>query len=98
LLILGEYLRGSKASTAASPPALKNARKPILPSLPQQALPSTTLRLIAFTLFATQPRRLHVVADLVVLALFFLLRVGEHTPSLQPRRMIPLTETDVKLR
>jgi hypothetical protein len=66
-------------------------------SQPQQALPNTTIRLIALTFFATQSRRLHVVADLVVLAFFFLLRVGEYTPSSQSRRTIPLTETDVKL-
>jgi hypothetical protein len=67
------------------------------PSQPQQALPNTSIRLIALTFFATQSRRLHVVADLVVLAFFFLLRVGEYTPSSQSRRTIPLAETDVKL-
>jgi hypothetical protein len=67
------------------------------PSLPQQALPNTTIQLIALTFLATQSRRLHVIADLVVLAYFFLLRVGEYTPSSKPKRTIPLTETDVKL-
>jgi hypothetical protein len=60
-------------------------------------LPNTTVRLIAITFLATQSQRLHVVADLVVLAFFFLLRVGEYTRSSQPRRTIPLAETDVKL-
>jgi hypothetical protein len=53
--------------------------------------------MIATTFFATQSKRLHVVADLIVMAFFFLLRVGEYTPSSQVRRTIPLTETDVKL-
>jgi hypothetical protein len=65
---------------------LKKCSEDDPPSLPQQACPNTTIRLIAITFFATQSRRLHVVADLLVLAFFFLLRVGEYTPSSQPRR------------
>jgi hypothetical protein len=42
-------------------------------------------------------RRIHVVINLLVMAFFFLLRVGEYTPSSQPSRTIPLTKTDGKL-
>ena len=67
------------------------------PSQPQQALPSSTIHWI-FTTFSQAPlRRLQVVAHLIVLAFFFLLRVGEYTPSSKERRTIPLRGKDVKL-
>jgi len=40
---------------------------------------------------------LRIIADLVVLAFFFLLRVGEYTPSTTARRTVPLRRQDIKL-
>jgi hypothetical protein len=40
---------------------------------------------------------LRTVADLVTLAFFFLLRVGEYTPSSGPRLTVPLRNKDIKL-
>jgi hypothetical protein len=40
---------------------------------------------------------LQIIWDLVVLAFFFLLRIGEYTPSKDPRRTIPLHKKDVRL-
>jgi len=42
-------------------------------------------------------KRLRMTGDLVVLAFFFLLRVGEYTPSSGPRRTVPLRRQDIKL-
>ena len=67
------------------------------PSQPQQALPSTTIRWIASTFTNTPLKRLQVVAHLIVLAFFFLLRVGEYTPSSRERLTVPLRGKDIKL-
>ncbi len=63
---------------------------------PQLALPNTTVRWIA-NAFAKCHKRLQVVGHLIVMAYFFLLRVGEYTPSSEPRQTVPLRRKDVKL-
>jgi hypothetical protein len=40
---------------------------------------------------------MHIVGDLIVLAFFFLLRVGEYTKSYEERRTIPLRRQDIRL-
>ena len=63
---------------------------------PQQALPNTTVRWIARS-YARCRKRLQIVGHLIVMAYFFLLRVGEYTPSSEPRQTVPLRLKDVKL-
>jgi hypothetical protein len=53
--------------------------------LPQLALPNTTVRWIA-TNQGAGSKRMAAVANLVVLGYFFLLRVGEYTPSTNKKR------------
>jgi len=67
------------------------------PARPQQALPSSTILWIAQTLGTATSKRLRIAADLIVLAFFFLLRVGEYTPSRQPRQTVPLRKADIRL-
>ena len=62
----------------------------------QLALPNTTVRWIART-FTRASKRMQIVGHLIVLAYFFLLRVGEYTPSSDPRRTVPLRRKDVTL-
>jgi len=64
---------------------------------PQQALPNSTVRWIADNYGVSISKRLRMVADLIVMAYFFLLRVGEYTRSSRPTRTIPLRRQDVKL-
>ena len=64
---------------------------------PQQALPMSTVRWIADRLSKGPLRRVRIAAHLIVVAFFFLLRVGEYTPSSQPRQTIPLRKKDIKL-
>jgi len=67
---------------------------------PQLAVPNTTVRWIASTFRQAGGRKLAMVADLVVIAYFFLLRVGEYTGSESARatRTVPLRKRDVTLR
>jgi len=69
------------------------------PSRPQLALPSSTIRWIASQFGAAPVKRLRIVADLITLAFFFLLRVGEYTPSdgRRQKRTIPLRKKDIRL-
>jgi len=67
------------------------------PARPQQALPSSTILWIAQVIGTATSKRLRTAADLIVLAFFFLLRVGEYTPSRQPRQTVPLRKADVRL-
>lgn len=78
-----QYLRAVKAT---DPPAL-----------PQQALPSSTIRWIISNLGNHQSMRSRITAHLISLAFFFLLRVGEYTPSPPGRRTIPLRKQDIRL-
>ena len=41
--------------------------------------------------------RFRIMADLIVMAFFFLLRVGEYTPSYQDHQTVPLHKKDVRL-
>jgi hypothetical protein len=67
------------------------------PALPQQALPSSTIRWIATQMGSSQHHRTRLTAHLIVLAFFFLLRVGEYTASPEKRRTIPLRKRDIRL-
>jgi len=64
---------------------------------PQQALPSSTILWIAMHLGSSTSKRLRMAADLIILAFFFLLRVGEYTPSRQVRLTVPLRDKDLRL-
>ena len=67
------------------------------PSQSQQALPSSTVMWIATQYTAGTIKRMHMVAHLIVIAFFFLLRVGEYTPSTGKRRTVPLRKKDITL-
>lgn len=67
------------------------------PPKPQQALPSSTVIWIATQYALAASKRLRIVGDLIVLAFFFLLRVGEYTQSSGERRTIPLRRQDIRL-
>ena len=67
---------------------------------PQQALPSSTILWIATHFGSNRNPRLRTVANLVILAFFFLLRVGEYTKSTdknRKKRTVALRRKDVKL-
>ena len=64
---------------------------------PQQALPNSTVRWIADNYGSSVTKRCRMIADLIVLAYFFLLRVGEYTGSSRATRTVPLRRQDVKL-
>ena len=64
---------------------------------PQQALPSSTILWIAMHLGSSTSKRLRMAANLIILAFFFLLRVGEYTPSRQVRLTVPLRDKDLRL-
>lgn len=67
------------------------------PPHPQQAFPSSTSLWIAMNLGTAAGKRLRMVADLIILAFFFLLRVGEYTSSRQPRQTVALRRKDIRL-
>jgi hypothetical protein len=67
------------------------------PALPQQAIPSSVIRWIATNMGCSQQPRTTLTAHLIVLAFFFLLRVGEYTPSWEKRRTIPLRKKDIQI-
>lgn len=64
---------------------------------PQLALPSSTILWIALNYCFHASSRMRTIGDLVVLAFFFLLRVGEYTTSSDPRQTVPLRRQDIKL-
>jgi len=64
---------------------------------PQQALPSSTILWIATHFGTSTDPRLRTTAALVVLAFFFLLRVGEYTEATEPRLTVPLRRQDIRL-
>lgn len=64
---------------------------------PQIALPSFVIRYIAVNFASSSIRRLHIVGNLIIMAYFFLLRVGEYTPSSEPRQTVPLRKKDIRL-
>jgi hypothetical protein len=67
------------------------------PAFPQQALPSSTIRWIATHMGSSQQPQTCLTAQLIVLAFFFLLRVGEYTQSKEKRRTIPQRKKDIRL-
>ena len=67
------------------------------PARPQLALPSFVVRYIAINMATSTVRKLHIIGNLIVMAYFFLLRVGEYTPSSEPRQTIPLRKKDIRL-
>ena len=76
---------------------LRQCKKKDPPAKPQQALPSSTIKWLV-SRFAKGPlKRIRVAVHLIVVAFFFLLRVGEYTPSAKPRQTIPLRKKDIKL-
>jgi hypothetical protein len=66
---------------------------------PQQALPSSTIHTIIMTCGNSLSLKRCVTADLVMVAYFFLLRVGEYTPTTpkkgSAKRTIPLRKRDI---
>ena len=66
---------------------------------PQQALPSSTVRLINTEYRNSSVIKNRAIADLVTTAYFFLLRVGEYTPTTprkgRKKRTIPLRKQDI---
>jgi hypothetical protein len=68
---------------------------------PQQALPSSTIHTIAMTYGNSLSLKRRVTADLVVVAYFFLLRVGEYTPTTpkkgSAKQTIPLWKQTIPL-
>ena len=66
---------------------------------PQQALPSSTVLWIAHHFGQAPNPRLRAAANIIVVAFFFLLRVGEYTDSTDAREKltVPLRLQDVKL-
>jgi hypothetical protein len=66
---------------------------------PQQALPSSTIRLIADVYGKSQYKKQRVTADLIITAYFFLLQIGEYTLTVawkgQKKRTIPLQRQDI---
>ena len=64
---------------------------------PQQALPASTIHLIAEAYCDADDGGHQTTGCLIVLAYFFLLRVGEYTPSPGQRLTVPLRKRDLKL-
>jgi hypothetical protein len=67
------------------------------PTKPQQALPSSTVRWIMERMGRSAVKRVQLAAHLIVLAFFFLFRVGEYTRSSGKRLTVPIRKQDVKL-
>jgi hypothetical protein len=69
------------------------------PPRPQQALPSSTIHMIAMTYGNSLSLKRWVTADLVMVAYFFLLRVREYTPTTpkngSAKQTIPLWKQDI---
>ena len=65
----------------------------------QQAIPSSTVRLMAEVCYSAADVTTHAVGALGVVAFFFMLRVGEYTPPNGPRptRTVQLRKGDVRL-
>ena len=97
-------LKDPRRSTPGSPNLdhafssfIKQCKKQDPASRPQQALPSSTVQWIASRFIKAPLRRIQVASHLIVIAFFFLLRVGEYTPSKEARQTIPLRKKDIKL-
>jgi hypothetical protein len=67
------------------------------PPQPQYAVPSSLVRHAVETQRCTNTPQGHRCADLITLAFFFLLRVGEYTPTQKGRKTVPLRLQDIQL-
>jgi len=78
---------------------LKSCTKADPAPRPQQALPSSTILWIAHNFGASPNPRLRAAANLVIIAFFFLLRVGKYTQSdgTRDKLTVPIRRQDVKL-
>jgi len=76
---------------------IKQCKKEDPAPQPQQALPNSTVKWIAKTFHNHVNKHLHIASHLIVVAFFFLLRVGEYTASSDIRQTIPLRKRDIKL-
>ena len=64
---------------------------------PEHAVPNSTVKLLASTYGASARVKFNIIADLVVVAYFFLLRVCEYTKGTRKTRTIPLRRSDIQL-
>jgi hypothetical protein len=97
---LADPRRGNPGQTALDPEfttLYRRYKAADPPPRAQIALPATTVRWIATHFRSLPSPLLRAVGDLVTLAFFFLLRVGEYTPSSGPRLTVPLRNKDFKL-
>jgi len=76
---------------------IKRCKKEDPAPRPQLAIPSSTILWIALHHCSHAMARMRTIGDLVVLAFFFLLRVGEYTQAPEPRQTVPLRRKDIKL-
>jgi hypothetical protein len=64
---------------------------------PEHALPNSTVQLLARSYSASPHIKYRIIADLIIVAYFFLLRVCEYTKSSRTTRTVPLRRQDVQL-
>jgi hypothetical protein len=64
---------------------------------PEHAIPNSTVKRLARTYSASSQTKFQIIADLVVVAYFFLLRVCEYTKSSRATRTVPLRRRDIQL-
>ena len=64
---------------------------------PEQALPNSTVQLLARIYRSSTCIKFNIIADLVVVAYFFLLRLCEYTSSHRTTRTVPLRRRDIQL-
>lgn len=76
---------------------LKQAKREDPAPKRQAALPSSIVRLAVRECRATQSEKGRATADLITLAFFFLLRVGEYTETTEERLTVPLRRGDITL-
>ena len=76
---------------------LKKCREQDPPPRPQQAVPNHVFHWIGLNFLPAPVAKLQALANLTILAFFFLLRVGEYTHSSQDRLTVPLRKQDVRL-
>jgi hypothetical protein len=64
---------------------------------PEHALPNSTVKLLASAYGKSARVKLTIIADLVVVAFFFLLRVCEYTKASRKTQTVPLRRSDIQL-
>jgi hypothetical protein len=100
LATLGGVLWGSPSLTHSLQTwSVDGRRRTQAAPRPQQALPSSTIHTIAMTYGNLHSLKRQVTADLVMVAYFFLLRVGEYTPTTpkkgSAKQTTPLQKRDI---